>query len=190
MKLPANLLSQLRVGVAASAVLASGCDLVDAAAAAVDDGSAASAVADNGPATDPAEDAQSRSAPSTAPSERETNAANTRQDAPPRGVPATIARVVDSTRATESPRRPDPLNAAPRGETAQDDPTAFVPFTDPKSARVSTRIETPLAFAAPPTRRPKRPKVRPATPSVDEPCDPGEAAAPDKRWQCLGCGRG
>ena len=139
MKLPASLLSHLRVSIAAGAVVATGCDL----AAAEDAPKAAEAPAESIQAS-PVEAAESAPEPSRA----EPDGA---------GI-AAVARAAAEERA-----RPRVAEAI----AVDEDPTAVVPFSSEATgpSRVKPREEAPLAFAAPPPPRPKprvkRPKPAP-----------------------------
>lgn len=163
MKLPAHLMSQLRLGIAASAVLAGGCDLAGPSEQPPEQPS------------EPAAAAQAKPAPAaSAPSTPRTSDAESK-NAP--GLAETFARTVERNR----PRSLDPL------PPVAEDPTAVVPFDAEPGPRVKARAESPLAFAPAPKRKRRKPrKVR------DEPCQP-EAAPVVKSggWDdCPGCGRG
>lgn len=176
MRLPGRLLSQLRIGVSASAVLVAGCDL----------------------AADPAPEAEASPAPaasaaveSHAPdasdleSTRFGAAASTPEGG---GISGAVASAVERGRALD--RRPA---ARP---TAEEDPTAFVPFVAPgvdPPERVRPREASPLAFAEAPVR-PRRPVTKPRpVAEPDEPCwDPAPTRVEPVKsgWDCPACGRG
>ena len=137
MKLPASLLSHLRVSIAAGAVVATGCDL---------------AAADEAP-----EAAQAPAAAAETPETRRAESAQAHAKPDPSGV-AAVARAAaqESPRVIEStPIDEDPTAVVP-----------FSSGTEPSGpSRVKPREEAPLAFADPPPKRPKprvkRPKPRP-----------------------------
>lgn len=169
MRLPGNLLDQIRVGVGVGAVMLGGCDLADRAREALS----------------PADEAVASAEPEIAP---EPEPAVQPEPAPARaeGIPGKVAQALDAAKS-EAELEPEPF-ALPQATPAPSEPediTAFVPFggskapTRPKAAARGPRpTSKPLAIA-----------------EVDEPCGVISApvASPTPRPShrpCPACGRG